>query len=132
MKKIIDAKAGTVTFTFEGLETVTFNPHNATAKNQTYAMLHGFAARIGDNAAIQKSEENGFKVTEGMRREAVMELVEHYLSGSEDWSPRAKAVRKPAEDPYMAELAKRRGCTYAEAQAWFQAKMLADPELTGE
>lgn len=129
MKKVIDAVGGTVTFTFEGLEPVVFNPAGMSEANQKYAMLHGMAARIGDNAAIQKSEENGFKVTEGMRREAVLELVEHYLSGSEDWSPRAKAKAK-ALNPALVAIAEKRGCTYAEAEAWFNEKLMA--ELEGE
>ena len=130
MKKIINATAGTIEFTFEGLEPVVFNPANMSAANQKYAVLHGMAARIGDNASIQKSEENGYKVTEGMRREAVMELVEHYRSGSEDWSPRAKATRKTVLNPALVALAEKRGCTYAVAEAWFNARLMA--ELTGE
>lgn len=126
MKKSINTAAQTVTFTFEGLEPVTLDAHSVTAANQTYAMLHGFAARIGDNAAIQKSAENGYKVTEAMRREAVLELVEHYQSGSEDWNVRTSGVKRETYNPHISAIAQKRNCTYAEALAWFSAKLQAE------
>jgi len=130
MKKSIDVGAGTVTFTFDGLEPIVFNPSTMHEANRTYAMLHGMAARLGDNAAITKSAENGFKVTEGMRREAVMELVEHYLSGSAEWSPRAKGegARRPAHNPAIAALATKLGKSYVETEAWFNARLMAELE----
>ena len=60
MKKVINAVAQTVTFTFEdGLAPIVLAMAQVNPANTTYAMLHGFAARVGDNAAIQKSAENG-------------------------------------------------------------------------
>ncbi len=132
MKKIINAAAGTIEFTFEGLEPVVFNPASMSAVNQKYAVLHGMAARIGDNAAIQKSEENGFRVTEGMRREAVMELVEHYLGGSEDWSPKARATKAKVLNPAILQIAERLGCTYAEAEAKAADRWLAELDAMGK
>ena len=128
MKKAIDAVAQTVTFTFEdGLAPIVLAMSQVNPTNATYAMLHGFAARIGDNAAIQKSAENGFRVTETMRREAVAELVDHYASGSADWSPKAKAKAEKL-NPHIMAIAHKRNCTYAEAQAWFNAKLMAELE----
>jgi len=129
MKKAIVAATGCVEFTFEGLEPVIFDTAVVSDKNRQYAMLHGFAARIGDNAAIQKSAENGYKVTEAMRREAVMELVDHYRSGSTEWSPKAKA-RGPSYNPHIQALAEKLGKSYDEAAAWFAAKLAA--ELSAE
>ena len=125
MKKSINAGAQSVTFTFDGCEDVVLRMTDVTPANATYAMLHGFAARIGDNAAIQKSAENGFKVTEAMRREAVMELVDHYRSGSEDWSPKVKA-RAATFNPHIQAIAEKRNCSYGEAQAWFTEKLMAE------
>ena len=126
MKKSINAVAQTVTFTFDGLEPVTLAMRDVTPANATYAMLHGFAARIGDNAAIQKSAENGFRVTEAMRREAVMELVTHYTSGSTDWNVRAAGGKRETFNPHISAIAQKRGCTYEEAMAWFSAKLQAE------
>ncbi len=128
MKKVINAVAQTVTFTFEGgLEPIVLAMSQVSTENATYAMLHGMAARVGDNAAIQKSAENGYTVTEAMRREAVAELVDHYASGSKDWSPKAKA-KKETLNPHIMAIAQKRNCTYEEAQAWFNAKLMADLE----
>jgi hypothetical protein len=111
MKKVINTNAQAVTFTFDGLAPVTLSMSDVTPANATYAMLHGFAARIGDNAAIQKSAENGFNVTEAMRREAVLELVNHYTSGSVEWNTRV-SERKPAQNPLWLRLAQARGVSY--------------------
>jgi len=128
MKKVINAATQSVTFKFDnGLDDVTLRMSEVTPANATYAMLHGFAARIGDNAAIQKSAENSYTVTEAMRREAVMELVTHYRSGSEDWSPKAKA-KAVAHNPHIQAIAEKRNCTYEEAMAWFNAKLMAELE----
>jgi len=128
MKKVINAVAQTVTFTFEGdLAPIVLAMSQVNPANATYAMLHGFAARVGDNAAIQKSAENNYTVTEAMRRDAVKELVDHYASGSTDWSPKAKAKVEKL-NPHIMAIAQKRNCTYEEAQAWFNAKLMAELE----
>lgn len=128
MKKVINAVAQTVTFTFDGdLAPIVLAMSQVHPDNATYAMLHGFAARVGDNAAIQKSAENGYVVTEAMRREAVAELVDHYTSGSADWSPKARAKAEKL-NPHIMAIAQKRNCTYEEAQAWFNAKLMAELE----
>ena len=125
MKKVIDTNAQTVTFTFEGLAPVTLSMADVTPANATYAMLHGFAARIGDNAAIQKSAENNFTVTEALRREAVLELVNHYTSGSVEWNLKV-AERKAPQNPTILAIASKLGISYTEAEAEIQRRMLAE------
>jgi len=125
MKKVINTGAQAVTFTFDGLAPVTLSMHEVTPANATYAMLHGFAARIGDNAAIQRSVENGFNVTEAMRREAVLELVQHYTSGSVEWNTKV-AERKAPQNPTILAIAAKMGLTYTEAEAEIQRRMLAE------
>jgi hypothetical protein len=126
MKKAIDVVAQAIVFKFDGgLESVTLRMSEVSPDNATYAMLHGFAARIGDNAAIQKSAENNFTVTEAMRREAVLELVTHYQSKTKDWSPKVRTKVEP-QNPHIAAIAAKRGCTYEEAQAWFTARLMAE------
>ena len=127
MKKVINTAASTVTFTFDGLEAVSLNIHDITAENQSYAILHGMAARIGDNAAITKSAENGFTVTEAMRRDAVLEMVNHYTSGSIEWNLK-QAARKPSFNPAIQAIADKLGKTYEEALAWYNAKLMAELE----
>lgn len=118
MKKTIDNAAGTVTFTFDGEAPVVFNVASASETVRNHAMLHGFAARLGDNAAITKSADNGFTVTEAMRREAVLELAEHYATGTGDWNLRAAAApKRPAMNATILAIATKLGISYEAAQA---------------
>ena len=124
MKKILGTNA--VTFTFDdGLASITLDVMEVSLENRNHAMLHGFAARIGDNAAIAKSAENGWKVTEEMRRNEILAMVTHYTSGTTEWNVRASA-KAPKQSATMLAIASKRGCTYAEAEEWFAAKMLAE------
>ena len=128
MKKSINTAAQTVTFTFEGLEPVTLAMKDVSPANATYAMLHGFAARIGDNAAIAKSAENNFTVTEAMRRAEVEKMVEFYAdSANVDWNMRVAAAPKAAPlNPAILTLAQKLGKSYEEAMAWYNAKLMAE------
>ncbi len=124
MKKIFGTNA--ITFTFDdGLASVTLDVMTVSIENRNHAMLHGFGARIGDNAAIAKSAENGWRVTEDMRRNEVLAMVAHYASGTADWNVRT-AAKAPKQSATMLAIAAKRGCTYAEAEEWFAAKMLAE------
>jgi len=130
MKKQISATTRTITFAFEGLEPVIFSAEKMSKANYEYAALHGMAARIGDNAAISKSAENNFTVTEEMRRAEVLRMVAFYEDASnEDWETRKAAPRAAAHNPAIAQLAAKMGKTYDEALAWFGAKLEA--ELAG-
>jgi hypothetical protein len=127
MKKQIVGQV--VTFTFEdGVAPVSFDCNLLSRENAEYAVPFAMGHRLGDNAAIQKSKENNFIVTEAMRRAAIVELIEHYQSGTADWSPKAKAKAAPQNATILA-IAAKRGCTYAEAEAYIAEKMLA--ELNG-
>ena len=129
MKKSINVQTRSVTFTFDGLEPITMEAEKMSAANYDYACLHGLAARIGDNAAITKSAENNFTVTEAMRRAAVEELVTFYENpDNKDWNVRATGPKKPAFNPAIQAIAEKRGCTYEEAMTWFNAKLMAELE----
>jgi len=126
MKKTINLASRSVTFTFDGLEPVTMSAEKMSATNYDYACLHGLAARIGDNAAISKSAENQFTVTEAMRREAVLELVTFYENPeNKDWNIK-QAVRKPSFNPAIQAIADKLGKSYEEAMAWYNAKLMAE------
>jgi hypothetical protein len=128
MKKAINVGDQSVAFTFEGgLAPVLLSLHEVTEANRVYATLHGFAARIGDNAAISKSADNGYVVTEAMRRDAVLELVDHYKSGSEEWNLKASARKAPLNPVFLA-MAEKFNITYEEAMAKVSAQFLADVE----
>jgi len=82
--------------------------------------------RLGDNAAIARKDKNGtiINVTEAMRREAVAELGDYYQNGATEWN--LKGTRKAPENPVFLDIAAKRNCSYAEAEAWYSANMIAE------
>ena len=129
MKKTINTAMQTVTFTFDGLAPVTLAMREVSPENATYAMLHGFAARIGDNAAIAKSVENNFTVTEAMRRAEVEKMVEFYAdAGNKDWNMRVAGPKAAAVNPAILAIAAKLGKSYEEAMVWYNAKLMAELE----
>ena len=127
MKKTINTAAQSVTFTFDGLEPVTLSMSQVSPANATYAMLHGFAARIGDNAAIAKSAENNFTVTEAMRRAEVEKMVTFYAdSDNKDWNMRVAGPKAAPLNPAILAIAAKLGKTYEEAMVWYNEKLIAD------
>lgn len=140
MKKTINTAAQSVTFTFDGykdkegavvnaaLADVTISMRDVSSTNATYALLHGFAARIGDNAAIPKTAENNFTVTESMRRAEVETMVNFYSNVENvEWNQRVAAGPKKAVfNPAIQAIAEKRGTTYEEAMVWFNAKLMAE------
>ena len=128
MKKVINEQARTVTFTFDGLDAVIFDANKASTPNKEYAMLHGFAARIGDKAALQKNAENGFAVTETMRREMVSTMADYYHDETQmAWELRVAAgPRKPAINPTWAKMAELSGRTYETIAAEMAERDIAE------
>lgn len=117
MKKVIDTIAGSVTFTFDGLESITIHAEAMSAANYNYAVLHGLAARIGDAAALTKSPENNFTVTEAMRRAEVEALVKFYENKDNvDWNIKVRTP-KIAINPTWAKMAELSGRPYEEIAA---------------
>ena len=119
-----------VTFTFDnGLAPVVFDVAKASEANRTFAAAFGFGHRIGDHAAISRTGPNGtvITVTEEMRRNAVLEMVAHLESGTENWDM-AKGTRAPVQNPVFVAIAAKMGCTYDEAMAKVQAQFLAEME----
>ena len=125
MKKSVNGTL--VTFTFDGAEPLTFDATKAHAANRAQAEMHGWLQRLGDAAAIEKTAENGYRVTDAMRRAAIEPLIAHYQSGAEAWSMRTSG-RAPVRvlNPLVVQLATNRGITYEEAERlWNEAAMAA-------
>jgi hypothetical protein len=51
------------------------------------AMAHGMKQRISDAAAIPCDKDTGLPATPEEKLEAMRRLVEHYMTGSAEWSP---------------------------------------------
>jgi len=129
MKKVLNVIDQTVTFTFgDDLAPVVLAMKDVSPANATYAMLHGFGARIGDNAAIAKSPENNFTVTEAMRRVEIASLVEFYANtDNPDWEQRkSTGPRKPALNPTWVKMAELSGRTYETIAAEMAERDIAE------
>ena len=123
MKKVFNEVDQSITFTFTDLDSVTIRLGDVTPANQRYAALAGIGHKVGDNAAFSKADYP--IVTEAMRRDAVQEMVDH-LTTSDSWDVTVRKAKVAPVDPVVQAIATKLGKTYAEAQAWYQAKMLAD------
>lgn len=116
MKRKLDVVAQTVVFTFDGdLPSITLSMSKVSPSNATYAMLHGFSARIGDTAALSRKDKDGSTrtITEADRRAEIERAVAHYESGSAEWELGKVAAR----DPRATKLAEAKGISYDEARA---------------
>ena len=125
MKKITDTKTQSVTFTFEdGLNPITIGLHALPEDLITQAALHGLSQKIGDSAAIPKTAENNYTVTEQMRYDNVLAMVTQLESGSWNAPTRAKSAPSAAALRAAIEvMVEMLGCTVAEATAMVTAKM---------
>lgn len=133
MKRKFNPGTRTVHFTFDqpvnptdpAVPELVFHLDKCSAAIQAEFTGAGVIQRLGDAAAIKKDESNGFRVTEAMRRAAMVPLAEHYESGTEAWEMRGGS-RAPVLNPMIQQLAEKMGKTYAEAQAWFAEKLTAE------
>lgn len=110
-KKIV---GNAVVFKFDGEADYVFDATRAERGMRDYAELHGWQARLGDNAAISRKQKDGtiITVTEKMRRDAVATLGDYYMGGATAWN----SGRASAESAPIRALADSRGITYAEAE----------------
>lgn len=126
MKKSIEGAI--VKFEFEGLEPLSFDVNSMSEETQNYAIPFGMCHRLGDMAAIPKSDGKGnvIVVTEQMRRDAVEAGIKHYSSGTKEWN--MKGTRVAPQNPTILAIAAKMGISYTEAEAEIQRRMLAELE----
>ena len=111
----------TLTFTFsDSTPSIYFNADDATVSRND-AMMHGFEQKIRDKAAIAKSADNGYNITESMRAAAIQQMVTH-LTTSTDWNMWKSATVK--ENPVFRAIASKLGISYEEAMAKVQQQFL--------
>lgn len=54
--------------------------------NKDRALIHGFVQRISDAAALSRNPQTGLPASPTDKLNAMAELVDHYMSGTEEWS----------------------------------------------
>ena len=125
MKKTIEGTK--VTFTFaDGVEPFTFDTEAMTPECKAHAIPFGMGHRLGDAAAIAKSADNGYIVTEAMRRAAIVELADYYAGGATAWNMRVAGKKEAPKNAAFIKLAEAWGCTYDEAMAKMAERALAE------
>lgn len=126
MKKLINQQDQSVTFTFEnGLPSIIVAASSMNDETRVHAMLHGIAQKVGDSAAIPKTAENNYLVTEAMRHEQVAAMA---LQLETSWNAPTRAKAAPSAAALKAAIevmVEMLGCTVAEATAMVTAKMNA-------
>lgn len=84
-----DLNKQTITFRVPGIEIpLVLDLSRVSDANKTYATFHGFGQRVGDAAAMERAARGGRSASAQEKFDALSELVEHYNSGAESWSPK--------------------------------------------
>lgn len=118
----IATQNGRIQFTFgDDVAPLEFNPDAASPACNATARLMGWSDRLRDMAAIERAKVPGGIVTEQMRRDEVARGIAYYESGATEWRMGAVA----AQNPIIAAIAAKRGCTYEEAQTFLANEFLA-------
>lgn len=110
-------------FTVKGYPEFSFDMTKVAAANRIRAELHGWCQRIPDGAAVSRNTpEGGLRTDAEMRQlkhERMLALVEHYESGTEEWSRvSAGGGGKSITLQAVAEIS---GITYERAEAIAEA-----------
>lgn len=66
--------------------TLAFDPTKASRANREYAEFHGWKQRLADAAAISRDDETGRPASPEDKLNAIRARIEHYESGSDEWS----------------------------------------------
>lgn len=95
-----------VKFSVKGAGELILDVTQVHAANRARAELHGFVQRISDAAAMARDSKTGASATPQQKFEAMKRLVEHYGSGSEEWSPArsVEGVGRPKSENPQARL----------------------------
>jgi hypothetical protein len=62
------------------------------AECKTYAMFHGFKQRLVDVAAMSRDTKTGAAASAADKADAIADLIDHYETGSTEWSRKPGAV----------------------------------------
>lgn len=76
-----------VVFNVAGQPSLSFPLSQVSEANKARFMRHGIIQRVSDAAALERNTTDGQPATPEAKRAAMARLVEHYLTGTDDWSP---------------------------------------------
>lgn len=125
-----------VTAEFDGEDVITFKVLGAgetqlrlsalSAPVKARALVHGLVQRVSDRAAMSRNPETGQPATAQDKLDRMTTLVEHYMSGSTEWTPGrvegAGRRKAKALDPVVVAVAEIQGMGYEEVMESIAAK----------
>lgn len=114
---------GKLVFGFQGQPSFTFDPDKVSAANRARAMMHGFEQRIRDGGALGRDKETGASATPEEKREAMLRIAEHLMSGSDEWALKVAAPKKDDPGLLLGAIARATGKDAAGVEALLEATM---------
>lgn len=135
VKPEINVETGIITFKLKGLADLTFDTNKCSLKVMKRAGMVGMAqVRIMDCAAIPMQDKDGNIIPEAkrieMKRERMAEAIEHYETGTEEWSRVSEGgFGKSITLEAIAEL---KGVTYEEAEKFVEDSFATAKDSDGK
>lgn len=102
----LSATNDAVTFTVKDAGELTLELARISDANKARAMLHGFVQRISDAAALSRNPETGKPASAQDKFDAMRILIEHYHSGTGEWT-RTRAAGPKYSNGLLGECLKR-------------------------
>jgi hypothetical protein len=116
------ADDGIITFVVKDAGELAFDPSKASEANRARFLRHGIVQRVADAAAQSRDTATGKPAPASDKLAAMKRLVDHYMSGAEDWSPARVASEGPGLDATaLAAVAEATGKTLDEVRAMVAA-----------
>lgn len=94
MTTVLSQDGNTITFKVAGAGECILDLTKLSEANRIRAIQHGMTQRISDGAALSRNPETGKPATPADKLAAMKVLVDHYNSGTSEWS-RARAASGP-------------------------------------
>jgi len=98
LAKGADGTVSGITFTVLGAGDCTLTLANVSAACKERAQWHGFIQRCADGAAKARNTANGQPASPADKLAGIARIVEHYNSGSAEWSLKTERVTSSAQD----------------------------------
>lgn len=108
-----------IVFNVKGVGAIEFDTAKVHADVFTRAAMHGFIQRVSDAAAISRNPDTGLPASPKDKYEAMKAIVDHYMTGTEEWSRRRAGGGEGRDSGGLVvqALARVYGNTVAEAEA---------------
>ena len=117
-------------FSVVGAGSIVFDTSTAHPRLAQRAALHGWKQRISDAAAIPRDTETGKSASPEEKFTAMQALVEHYMTGTDQWSRVRSSEGGGAKSLTIEAIAQVRDISYADAAA--SVELYAEEKFGGD